>query len=230
MAVPKAGSGAEGGVDYIVQKKFFPDAGAGKIFVEVGAARPDYLSTSAHFRNQGWRIIAIEPNPDFCKLQRDKGHEVLQYACGTKDEDDVDFFVVNSHGVDYLGGSVSFESFSSLGVKAPYAELKSDLDQKKIKVNVRRLDTILQTHAADVSEIDILSIDVEGWELEVIAGLNMQKFRPKVMIIENLFVSKEYRTAIKAHGYVLWKHIYPNDVYVRLDLIPGYLRWLYQLR
>jgi FkbM family methyltransferase len=230
MAVPKAGSGAEGGVDDIVNRKFFSDPGPGKIFVEVGAARPDYLSTSALFRNLGWRIIAIEPNPDFCKLQQDKGHEVLQYACGAEDEDNVDFFVVNSHGVDYLGGKVSFESFSSLGVKAPYAELKNDLDQKKIKVNVRRLNTILQTHAPDVSEIDILSIDVEGWELEVIAGLDMHKFRPKVMIIENLFDSKEYRVTIKAHGYVLWKHVYPNDVYVRMDLIPGYLRWFYEIR
>lgn len=230
MGVPKTGSGAEGGVDAIIQQRFFPDSDAGRIFVEVGAARPDYLSTSALFRARGWRIIAIEPNPDFCQLHQEKGHEVLQYACGTRDEDDVDFFVVNSHGADYLGGNVSFESFSSLGVKAPYAALKSDLDQKKIKVSVRRLDTILRTHAPEIIGIDVLSIDVEGWELEVLEGLDIQKYRPKVMIIENLFDAKAYRTHIKALGYVLWKCIHPNDVYVRTDLMPSYLRWLYQLR
>ena len=230
MAGSKVGSGAEGGVDVIVKKRFFPESGAGNVFVEVGAARPDYLSTSALFRELNWKIIAIEPNPDFCELHKARGHEILQYACGTRDEDDVDFYVIDSHGADYLGGNVSFESFSSLGVKAPYASLKSDLDQKKIKVKQRRLDTILRTHAPEVSCIDIVSVDVEGWELEVLGGLDMQKFRPKVMIVENLFNAKDYRTRIKAYGYVLWKNIYPNDVYVRLDLIPGYLRWLYQLR
>ena len=47
-----------------------------------------------------------------------------------KNEDDIDFLVVNSHGVDYLGGNVSFESFSSLGVKAPLQSLKATLIRK----------------------------------------------------------------------------------------------------
>jgi FkbM family methyltransferase len=230
MGVAKTGSGAEGGVDALIQQRFFPESDAGKIFVEVGAARPDYLSTSALFRARGWRIIAVEPNPDFCRLHQEKGHEVLQYACGTRDQDDVDFYVVDSHGAEYLGGNVSYESFSSLGIKEPYASLKGGLDLKKIKVNVRRLDTILGSHAPDVHQIDILSIDVEGWELEVIDGLDFRKYRPQVMIIENLFDSKAYRDHIKNLGYLLWKHVHPNDVFVRAELIPAYLRWWFRLR
>ena len=215
---------AEGNVDLIIQRRFFPEQRSG-IFVDIGAARPDYLSISALYRSMGWRVIAIEPNPVFCDLHRQKGYEVLQYACGDHDEDNVDFFVVDSHGAQYANGEVSYESFSSLGIKDSYAALKHNLDKRKIQVNLRRLDTILKTHAPDVEHLDILSVDVEGWELEVLRGLSTEKYRPQVMVIENLFNAKEYRDYMKSIGYILWRRVRPNDVYVRSELINRFERY-----
>jgi FkbM family methyltransferase len=208
--------GAEGNVDEVVRARFFPDRNAG-VLVEVGSADPEYLSVSALYRGLGWNVIAIEPNPEFCSLHRARGYEVLEYACGDHDEDDVDFSIVNSHGTAYLGGHVSYESFSSLGIKDSYAGLiDSDSDHtiNTIKVNLRRVDTLLREYAPTVERIDILAIDVEGWELEVVDGLDMAKFRPRVLIIENLFAERRYRTYMRARGYALWRQIEPNDVYV----------------
>jgi hypothetical protein len=157
---------AEGNVDRLVQEAFFPPPHTGRSFVDVGAARPDYLSISSLYRSLGWRVIAIEPNPAFAELHRERGFEVLQYACGDHDEDDVEFFVVDSHGADYAGGRVSFESFSSLGIKEPL-----------------------------------------------------------VMIVENLFDSHEYRSRLAARGYLRWRKIPPNEVYVREDLAARVLPW-----
>ena len=112
---------AEGDIDRRIAERLFK--GRAGVFVEVGAARPDYLSVSAHFRTLGWRVVAIEPIPEFCELQRAAGNEVLQYACGEEDRDDVDFTVVDSHGSEYEGGQVSYESFSSLGIKPNYRTL-----------------------------------------------------------------------------------------------------------
>ena len=207
-------STAEGGVDAIVQKRFFPQPGFRGVIVDVGAARPDFLSISALFRRSGWQVIAIEPNPAFCDLYREKGYDVLQYACGDHDQDDVDFVVVDSHGTQYADGRVSYESFSSLGIKESYRALKQDLDTRRIKVRLRRLDTIIRDHAPEVEHIDILSVDTEGWELEVIRGLNMDRYCPKVMVIENLLNSRQYRNHMAALGYLLWRYIPPNDVYV----------------
>jgi FkbM family methyltransferase len=204
---------AEGDVDKVVQQRFFRNQNAG-IFVDVGAANPDYLSVSALYRSLGWKIIAIEPNPVFCEMHRKRGHDVLQYACGDRDEDEVDFCVVDSHGAPYENGQVSYESFSSLAIKESYARIRPQLDVERIKVKLRRLDTILQTHAPEVQRIDILSVDVEGWELEVLAGLDFRKYRPKVLIVENLFNETGYRTRIAGYGYILWQFVWPNDVYV----------------
>ena len=209
---------AEGNVDKIVPDRFFPGVING-VFVEVGAARPDYLSVSALFRSVGWTVIAIEPNPAYADLHKKFGYEVLPYACGDHDEDNVDFSVVDSHGVAYQGGEVSFESFSSLAIKDSYAKLKPNLDVTKIKVKLRRLDTILMEHTPDTEAIDIVSVDVEGWEIEVLKGLTFERFRPKVLVVENLFSERSYRVYMRAKGYALWKTIKPNEVYVRSDLI-----------
>jgi hypothetical protein len=37
-----------------------------------------------------------------------------------------------------------------------------------------------------VGYIDVLSIDVEGFELKVLKGLNFNKYKPKILIIEYL--------------------------------------------
>jgi FkbM family methyltransferase len=204
---------AEGDVDKVVQRQFFANQNIG-IFIDVGAANPDYLSVSALYRSLGWKVIAIEPNPVFCELHRKRGHEVLQYACGDRDEDDVDFCVVDSHGAPYENGQVSYESFSSLAIKASYARIRPQMDVEKIKVRLRRLDTILQTHAPDIERVDIVSVDVEGWELEVLAGFDFRKYRPKVLVVENLFNDPAYRARINEYGYRLWRFVAPNDVYV----------------
>jgi FkbM family methyltransferase len=146
------------------------------VFVDVGAARPDFLSMSALYRSLGWRVIAIEPNLVFCEAYRDAGFEVLEYACSDRDEDDVDFEVVDSHGTIYAGGPVSFESLSSLRIKDAYRTLHEEPDVRRIKVNVRRLDTLLAEHAPHVRQLDIVSVDVEGWELEVLDGLSFERY------------------------------------------------------
>lgn len=206
---------AEGDVDLQVFARFFAGTPTNGVMVDVGAARPDFLSVSASFRGRGWRVIALEPNPEFCEMHKRLGHEIYPYACGDHDEDNVPFVVVNSHEADYEGGKVSFESFSSLSIKDSYAALNPGMDVKEIRVALRKLDTVLAAHAEDVQEIDLVSIDVEGWELEVLEGLSFEKYRPKVIILENLFDDTAYVEAMSARGYTRWTHNHLNDVYVR---------------
>ncbi|HEV7239990.1 MAG TPA: FkbM family methyltransferase [Thermoanaerobaculia bacterium] len=220
-----AASQGEGGIDLLVQQRFFPEA-KGRVFVEVGAARPDYLSMSALFRSSGWKVLLVEPNPEFCALHRAAGHEVLQYACADFEADDLSFSVVDSRGEAYRDGHVSFESFSAISVKDSYRRLRPDLEIRQIPVQVRRLDTLLRSHAPDVEKIDILSVDVEGWELEVLKGLSMDRYRPTVIILENFLDDPGYSQYLARAGYVLWRRSSPNDVYVRAEELSPAFRFV----
>jgi FkbM family methyltransferase len=207
---------AEKEVDSTVYNNFFPNEGAG-VLVEIGAARPDYLSIGSLFRDKGWRVISIEPNPIFASKHRELGHEIYEYACADADKEEVDFVIAEGKGLKYLGGEVTAESFSSLGIRGKYKDLLTEVQEKytlrTIKVKVRRLDTIL-SYLKNVTRIHVIAVDVEGWELECLKGFSFATLAPKVAIIENLFHDPRYVDFMKSFGYELWRVLEPNDVYV----------------
>jgi FkbM family methyltransferase len=201
---------AEDKADRFLRKTFFRGQARG-VMVEVGAAGPTYLSMSRHFRESGWRVIAIEPNPHFVAQHRAAGFDVVQVACGDHDEDGVDFEIVNQPAA-YAGGKISYESFSSLRVKDSYRAHKPVIRSESIKVNLRRLDTVLEQQK--VSTLDLLSIDVEGWELEVLAGFSLERYRPRVVIMENFNRDPGYVSYMLGRGYRLHSEAFPNQVFV----------------
>ncbi len=208
------------GMDTIVFEQFFPGQHSG-VLLEIGAARPDFLSIGASFRAQGWRVISVEPNPAFAAIHRSLNHEILEFACSDTDADDVDFVIAEADGdVEYEGKKISAESFSSLGIRGDFEKLLSTMKDRfstrTIKVRTRRLDTIL-ANVGDLKRLDVLAVDVEGWELECLKGFSFGSLAPKVAIIENLFLDVGMVEFMKAHGYELWRRLEPNDVYCRVD-------------
>ncbi|MCT0231084.1 FkbM family methyltransferase [Synechococcus sp. CS-1324] len=213
---------AEGAVDSLVRDTFFPGGSRG-VLVEVGAASPDYLSLGNSFRSSGWRVISIEPNPIFAEMHRERGHEIHEFACGDADLDDVAFTLAQAKnlGSRYRGGEISYESFSSLGIRGKFRKLFDTMADRfttqEIKVRQRRLDTILDS-IDGLAEVDILCIDTEGWELECLRGFSFDRFQPKVLIIEELFGKTEIDDLVGSHGYVRWQRLTPNNVYVLNDV------------
>ncbi len=208
---------AEGDIDAALERAFFADVTRTGVVVDVGAARPDYLSISRRFRERGWRVIAVEPNPAFCDEHRARGLDVLQFACSDHDQDDGVFFRVESRDATYQGGQVTFESFSSLGIEGRFAQLHETVETTvvEIPVTVRRLDRLLSEAAPDVDVVDLLCVDVEGWELNVMRGLDPRRHQPRVVVLENLFEEASYRDYMQARGYALWGTIAPNDIFTR---------------
>src|SRR5262249_3041539 len=100
---------AEDQIDRVVRETFFQDISYRGLIVEVGEAGPEYLSIRRSLRDYWRTVLALEPNPYFCELHRKAGFDVLQYACGDHDENDVDFEVVYQPA-QYKDGQVTYES------------------------------------------------------------------------------------------------------------------------
>jgi len=183
--------------------------------VEVGAGPQEFISNSKHFRNYGWRTIAVEPNPKFVKQHKDNNSEVYQYACSNEEKETT--FTINYNNDDWYSQENDGVSFSSLGIK--YDNVPEHNTQEVIEVQTIKLNTLLDK--IDVNSIDILSIDTEGWELEVMMGFDQEKYLPKVIVLENFQNNLNYESFMKDRNYIKHSQLGYNEIYVREKLTSG---------
>jgi FkbM family methyltransferase len=210
---------AEFETDKIIRENFFSDFDYKGIMVEVGGGTPEFLSMSKHFKETGWRTIVIEPNPKFVEEHKNHNNEVYQYACSYENKKGE--FTIVEQNVSAYGGIVTDHSFSSISVNKDYLDRTgfnlTDLNTKKIEVEIRRLDTILDE--LSVNNIDILSIDVEGWELEVMMGIDTNKINCKLIVVENFLNDSRYSDFFRGIGYTLKEQINYNQIYIKDDVL-----------
>jgi len=64
-----------------------------------------------------------------------------------------------------------------------------------------------------------MSIDIEGGELNCLYGLDLIKYKPLVMVIENVTNNMEIPNYLNKFGYKLDKQITYNQYYISDDYI-----------
>jgi FkbM family methyltransferase len=141
-------------------------------YVDVGAADPVFDSVTCAFYQRGWRGINLEPSPvPFKRLAKIRHEDInLNLAIGDG-EGTTAFFVVQ--GADILSTAVPGQMAALAG---------QGYNARQIEVPVRPLAAVLEEHA--VGTIHFLKIDVEGFERAVLAGADLRRFRPWIILIE----------------------------------------------
>jgi FkbM family methyltransferase len=150
--------------------------------VDVGANHPFDLSITASLYEQGWRGLLVEADPDFAgQLRRFRPEDQVVEVAASDRGGVVTFHRVLGTGLGTLSGS-----------EAQAAEV-AGFAVEEFRVPTKPLNQILEEYFANRTDSDIhyvsshihfMSIDVEGAEPLVLAGLDLNRFRPWVMCIE----------------------------------------------
>lgn len=207
-------------VDKIIRESYFPDYEHRGVFFDIGACWPRFLNNSYHFEQNGWDCYLFEPNPEYFKMLFENRKNVFQYAISDKDASGVDFNVVSLylHEGDPNNMSAGSSLRSNPEIIKQQASLYHLNSVYNIKVTARSLNSILGKELVHVKNIDVLSIDTEGTEIDVIKGLDLEKYKPKVIVCENNFRDPEVYQYLNANGYLLDKSVEVNDFYVAKDI------------
>ena len=180
--------------------------------VEVGANDGVFCSNSYPFIQRGWRAALVEPNPAM--------QEKLQLLYGRNDK-------VKSFGVACGAEDGSSRLFLGRNGEDGYATLstedswwyKETRSEESVPVTVTRLDSILDS-AGCPQIFELLSIDTEGFDYDVLQGLDFRRFRPKVIITEDEkppFTNKEKKEKVLfANGYKFVRRFASNAIWIKL--------------
>lgn len=168
-------------------------------FVDVGAADVQRNSQTYDLERAGWSGVLIEPRPDCAEqLRRQRRAPVFQVACSSPAR------AGTTMTLHLAGGHSSLnDEFVVAGLRA----------EGEITVAVRTLDDIL-TEADMTAPIDFVSIDVEGHEPEVLAGFDLQRWRPRLMVIEDHVLNLNLHRLMQRLGYKWVQRVDYNGWYV----------------
>ncbi len=141
-------------------------------YIDVGANDPDEDSVTKAFYDRGWHGINIEPLPEHHRsLQEQRPHDInLAMSAGSSDGELELFDVPAVRGWATSSGSV--------------AQMHRDQGYvvEASTVPVRRLSAICEEWVT--GDIHFLKIDVEGFEADVINGMDFERWRPWVVVVE----------------------------------------------
>jgi len=186
------------------------------VFFDVGAYEPLNISNSYHFEKNDWDVYCFEANPLLiADLERERNN-VFNYAISNEDIPSIEFNVVTA-----FGGGSCMAGISAIDLDPQYMDKFGYNIKKmeKVTVHQKSLNSILATELNNIDAIDVLSIDVEGGELNVLKGLDLNKYKPKLIVTENVFNSPNVQSYLEIYGYRLDKHIDYNQYYVSKSLI-----------
>lgn len=155
------------------------------MFIEVGG-NDGFTQSNTYYleKFKNWRGVLVEGIPDLykkCKKERKKS-KVYNYALVSNDFPDpyVEMHFANLMSV--VDGSLLSDEGQTEHIKKglQVQDLKKSYS---IQVPARTLESILDDFEQPV-KIDFLSLDVEGYELEVLKGLNLKKNKPRYILVE----------------------------------------------
>lgn len=184
-------------------------------YLDIGANHPKHYNNTYYFYTQWWNWINVEPNKKLIKnFYRNRSRDInLQIAAGNWDN--LIFYAFNPSTLS----TCDFETAEK------YQKLWYKLIDK-YSVPVMSLSQIIEKYAKH-KKIDILSVDVEGYDIAVLKTNDWIKYRPEYVILETVEHSKDwtwkklnniYDPLFANWGYEKFADTYINTIYKCMDI------------
>lgn len=181
------------------------------LYIDIGANDPKKFNNTFFFYKKGWSGINIEPNSEKISLfnKKRKRDLNLNFGVGTINAD-LNFYNFKEDTLSTFSKDVA-DDYIRMGYEV--------LDVKKMKV--LPLKTIFDRYLNN-KNIDFLSVDTEGNDLDVLKSNDWSRYRPHFLIIETLEYKNDrsgkklnnlFDDYLKILGYEVIAETYINTIY-----------------
>jgi len=184
------------------------------VYLDIGAHHPSYLNNTNLFYKKGSRGVNIEPDPHlFQEFVKERSEDInLNVGVGMTDEiKQTDFYVMTARVLN----TFSKEEAERIDETTQYKI------EKVIPIDLVSVNTVLDKYFKD-KKPDLISIDVEGWDYEIVRSLDFSQLERTVFCVETLTYtedkSEKKRTDIIDYfiekGFFVCADTYINSIFV----------------
>ncbi len=178
------------------------DSGQKGVYVDVGAHHPYRFSNTYWAYQRGWTGVNIEPD-----------QELFQKFLTFRPKD----INVNA-GIADKTGKMKYYVYEEKACNTFDENLYRDV-LKPVEIRdipVQKLKDVLHTHK--MTEIDFMSIDVEGYEMDVLKSNDWKQFRPRILLVEQYLdikgiLESEIYQFLTEHDYCLSDKYHRTAIY-----------------
>ncbi len=184
-------------------------------YIDIGAHHPRNLSNTKKFYDVGWRGINVEPSAEAIKLfhkarKRDINVNAgIGTECGVLDYYRLSCSPMNTFSKQFAESAIANGDVSLLGV---------------VKVPVMTMEMLLDKYLPEGQDIDFVSIDCEGLDLEILKSNNWYKYRPEFVLVEIHTGGKNWEipqgsvaTFLRSVGYELVGQCFVTSLFQRVS-------------
>ena len=143
-------------------------------YIDVGANHPTINSNTYYFYNLGWRGLGIDGNERFSdEWKQARPKDEFSVNLVSNEYKIVDFSIYEDHGLSTIS-TMEQERYSK---RFPQDQISTTRAETSLLAKIK------SDYLGD-REIHLLSIDVEGEELNVLRGANLSEMLPGVIAVE----------------------------------------------
>lgn len=206
---------AQCGEDLILEYLFASLDTTSVRYIDIGAHHPSYLSNTYLFYRHGGAGVCVEPDPRaiprFQKL-RPRDH-CLNVGIGPEP----------GTAILYVMTTPTLSTFSRDEAER-YASYGTEQIESTLHIPMRNINEVIETECRGVP--DLISIDVEGYDLPILQSLDFGRWRPKVLCVETLTYAENGEghklngtiEFLQSKGYVLYADTYINSIMVDCNI------------
>jgi FkbM family methyltransferase len=196
----------------MILNKLFENKEIG-FYVDVGAHHPKRFSNTYFFYKKGWRGINIDAMPGSMSFfRRFRPRDISLETPISNDGKALTYYVFNEPALNGFSKELSKERIF---------KNNNYFIRQEISLQTYKLAEILSKNLPKHTEIDFLSIDVEGLDYEVIKSNDWNNYKPKVVVVEILgknlseIEHNEIAIFLGGCGYIIFAKAFHSVVFVQ---------------